>query len=363
MIIDVHTDQTRYPIHIGAGLLERVGELCREVLPGRKILVVSNETVGQIYGGVVVKSVRQAGYDVYYKTVPDGEAYKDLHTLSLIFDACVEAELDRSSALIAVGGGVVCDMVGFAAASYMRGIRFAAVPTTLLAQVDASVGGKTGVNHPAGKNLIGAFHQPSLVVIDPETLVTLPRREFVAGMAEVVKSGLIADPDLFRFCEEAWDKLLALDEDALVYAIATSVQIKKNVVEVDERESGLRAILNFGHSVGHAIEAATSYQRFSHGEAVALGMIAEGWISLDLGCLSLEELDRIGSLIGKLGLPRRLDGVAQDEILSAMRKDKKNRDGRLTLALLDGIGRAQIVPGVEEDRVEAALSQILVKDR
>lgn len=354
MKIDVRLERRSYPVYIGAGILDQIGALCREQGLGRRMLLVSNETVGPLYAGLALKSLHTAGFTVHYAAVPDGEEHKNQETLGLIYDACLDAGLDRGSSIVALGGGVVGDMAGFAAATFMRGIDFVQAPTTLLAQVDASVGGKTGINHKRGKNMIGAFHQPRLVLADVSTLVTLPKREYTAGLAEVVKHGLIADRLLFEFCEREWPSLVDLKPEAVSHVIARSVEIKKAVVEVDEKEEGLRAILNFGHSVGHAIEAVTAYRTYTHGEAVALGMVVEARLSEGLGRLSSAEYERIVSVLRRLGLPVRVRDVPVAEVLQAMQADKKNRDGRLTLALLDGIGKADVVRGVDAELVADA---------
>lgn len=352
--VKVDLGERSYRIDIGPGLLQEVGERCLGLGLGSRALVVTNETVGRLYGGVALKSLKAAGFDVHYATFPDGEEHKSIETASALYGACIDSGLDRGSFIVALGGGVVGDVAGFVAATYMRGIDFVQVPTTLLSQVDSSVGGKTGVNHPRGKNLIGAFHQPRLVVADVASLVSLSPREYRSGLAEVVKAGLIRDGEFLAFLEKEWLPLLRLDGDVLTAAVRRSVEIKAEVVQADERESGLRAILNFGHTVGHALEAATEYRRFTHGEAISIGMVIEGEISVSLGLLSPAELTRLKELLIRLGLPVDAQGVSYDAVREAMKLDKKAKDGKARFALLDGIGDCRIVSDVSEEVVAAA---------
>lgn len=350
----VDLGERSYEVVIGAGLLGELGPRCRRLGLGPKALVITNETVGPLYGETVVQSLREAGFEVHYTAIPDGEAYKSLETAAALYGACIDARLDRRSWLVALGGGVVGDIAGFVAATYMRGIDFVQVPTTLLAQVDSSVGGKTGVNHPRGKNLIGAFHQPRLVVADVATLATLGAREYRAGLAEVVKAGLIRDAAFFAFLEENRRALLDREPAAVSEAVRRSVAIKAAVVQADEREAGERAILNFGHTVGHALEAATGYGRWLHGEAVAIGMAVEARLSVSLGLLEEEALARIEALLEGLGLPASPEPVPYSAVRRAMDLDKKAVGGTLRFALLDGIGSARLVAGVSEDALAAA---------
>lgn len=350
----VDLGERSYPIDIGPGLLEELGRRCRELDLGARVLLITDEAVGGLYGGVALKSLNDAGFDVHYATFPAGEEYKTIETASALYGACIDAGLDRGSWIVALGGGVVGDVAGFVAATYMRGIDFVQVPTTLLAQVDASVGGKTAVNHPRGKNLIGAFHQPRLVLADVATLVSLSPREYRSGLAEVVKAGLIRDAAFFGYLEREWLSLLRLEKATLSAAVRRSVEIKAEVVQADEKETGLRAILNFGHTVGHALEAATAYRRFTHGEAVAIGMVIEGQIAVELGLLAAADLERARGLLAKLGLPVDAQGVPFDSVYEAMKLDKKVKDGKIRFALLDGIGGCRVVSGVTEAMVRAA---------
>lgn len=352
----VHVDlgERSYSVDIGAGLLEKLGEKCRDLGLGTRVLVLTDETVGDLYGGVTIKNLKDAGFDVHYAAFPAGEEYKTIETAGALYGACVDAGLDRGSFIVALGGGVVGDVAGFVAATYMRGIDFVQVPTTLLAQVDSSVGGKTAVNHPQGKNLIGAFHQPRLVVADVATLVSLSPREYRSGLAEVVKAGLIRDAAFFDFLEKEWLPLLRLDHAVLTSAVRRSVKIKAEVVQADEKETGLRAILNFGHTVGHALEAATAYRRFTHGEAISIGMVIEGQMSVQLGLLDAADLERFKELLAKLGLPVDAQAVSYDDVRAAMNLDKKAKDGKLRFALLDGVGDCRIVSDVCEDVVRSS---------
>jgi 3-dehydroquinate synthase len=289
-------------------------------------------------------------------TVPDGEEYKDLLRIQQIYDTLLAHKLDRSSALIALGGGVIGDMTGFAASTYMRGISYIQVPTTLLAQVDSSVGGKTGVNHSLGKNMIGTFWQPGFVWIDVETLQTLPKREVLAGLAEVIKYGVIYDKGLFDFLETNRDMILNLDRNALTHIIKRSCKIKAEVVAKDERESGLRAILNYGHTIGHAIETLTGYTHFLHGEAVAIGMYQEAVLSHLLGFIAKEQVMRIKAVIDAYGLPSEMPpDVSADSLLASMQLDKKTVAGKLKFILPEKIGAVRIHKGISEKAVRESL--------
>ena len=337
--VTVNLGQRSYPIELGEGLLSRVGEFMKSRGIGGRVAVVSNPVVAGLYAEEIRDSLRDAGYDNALVLIPEGEAHKNTASLGLIYDALVERRFDRSATLIALGGGVIGDITGFAAATFLRGIGYVQVPTTLLAQVDASVGGKTAVNHHQGKNLIGAFHQPRLVVIDMKTLRTLPEREFAAGMAEVIKHGIIQDAGYFGFLEEEMDSLMRLDAEAVETAVAGSCRIKAAVVEQDEREDDRRAILNFGHTVGHALESFTAYERFLHGEAVAIGMIQAATLSAGRGLLSDAELERIEALVRRAGLPWQIpDDIALEDLVAGMALDKKSHAGKIKFVLCEGIG-------------------------
>ena len=337
--VTVNLGERSYPIELGEGLLSRVGEIMKARGINGRVGIVSNPPVAELYGDQVRESLENAGYDTATVLIPEGEAHKNTASLGLIYDALVEHRFDRSATLIALGGGVIGDVTGFAAATFLRGIGYVQIPTTLLAQVDASVGGKTAVNHERGKNLIGAFHQPRLVVVDLDTLRTLPRREYAAGMAEVIKYGIIEDAAFFVFLEEKMDALLGIHANAVEHAVASSCRIKAAVVEQDERETDRRAILNFGHTIGHALEAFTGYERFLHGEAVAVGMIQAAALSAGQGLCSAAELRRIEALVRGAGLPSRIpDDIALDDLIAGMALDKKSHAGKIKFVLCEGIG-------------------------
>ncbi|MCL4476735.1 MAG: 3-dehydroquinate synthase [Nitrospirae bacterium] len=336
--IRVELGERSYGIFIDAGMLKDLGEKVKGINPSR-VAVISNPTVYGLYGAVVSDSLKRAGLDAPLVLIPDGEGYKELLWAYYLFGELLKQRLDRASALIALGGGVIGDITGFVASTYMRGISFIQVPTTLLAQVDSSVGGKTGVNHPLGKNMIGTFYQPRLVWADISTLQSLPKREFLAGIAEVIKYGVIWDEALFRFLEDNREKILNLDRHALEHIIKRSCEIKAEVVSRDEREGGLRAILNYGHTIGHALEAATGYTSYLHGEAVAVGMYLETRLSSLLGLMDTKETERIRDLIRSYGLPSEMpQDMDAEKILSSMRLDKKAVAGELKFILPERIG-------------------------
>ena len=339
-----------YPILIGSDLLAAEGTFAG--LPkASSVLIVSNTTVTPLYAKRLHDSLSAHYKTVHTVVLPDGEVYKNWETLNLIFDGLLSHGCDRKTMLFALGGGVVGDMTGFAAACYMRGVPFVQIPTTLLSQVDSSVGGKTGINHPLGKNMIGAFYQPLRVVCDLETLNTLPDRELSAGLAEVIKYGPITDPAFFNWIEANLQRLLERDTDALAYAIQRSCEIKASVVGQDERESGLRAILNFGHTFGHAIEAGMGYGAWLHGEAVGCGMVMAAQLSYELGFLDAAYVERLKTLIQRAGLPvvaPRLSNADQpdnaERYMELMRVDKKAEAGEIRFVLIDGIHTARIQP-------------------
>lgn len=329
-----------YPIHVGEGILSRAGELLQQAGLRGRVAIVTNPTVAQLYLDSVHDALRQAGFEVAPILVPDGEEHKNLASLSTIFDRLIGEKFDRKSCVLALGGGVVGDLAGFAAATYLRGIPYVQVPTTLLAQVDSSVGGKTGVNHQDGKNLIGAFYQPRLVLIDVDALCSLPRRELVAGLAEVIKYGIIQDPALFNLLEKNIEKLVEADRQLLIQVITTSCAIKAKVVEKDEREDDYRAVLNFGHTLGHALEAATGYRQFLHGEAVGVGMAEAAAISAYEGFCDQGSLDRIRGLIKKAGLPSEIpSGLPRRTLIAGMELDKKSSSGKIKFVMCVGIGK------------------------
>ena len=354
--LTVDLGERSYPIIIGSGLLSDAALLQQHIGDGQ-VLVVSNETIAPIYLDTLLKNTGAKDTII----LPDGEQYKQMATIETIFDRLMEKRHNRSTTLVALGGGVVGDMTGFAAASYQRGVKFVQIPTTLLAQVDSSVGGKTGINHPRGKNMIGAFHQPVAVIIDTQTLSTLPPREFQAGLAEVIKYGLICDADFFVWLEDNIDKLMNRDGEALRYAIARSCENKAKVVAADEREGGIRAILNLGHTFGHAIETATQYKVWLHGEAVGFGMLMALDLSHRLGLLPITDVQRAEKLIKAAGLPitppAGLPDV--DGIIELMGMDKKVLNGQLRLVLMRAIGDAFIADDVDIDMLKQTLTDYL----
>lgn len=353
----VELGERRYPIHIGPGLLTQ-RELLRPHIPGRQALVVSNTTVAPLY----LKPVRTALDGLRHEAVilPDGERYKTLDTLNEVFNALLNHRFDRNCAVIALGGGVIGDLAGFAAACYQRGVHFIQIPTTLLAQVDSSVGGKTAVNHPLGKNMIGAFYQPLCVLADTDTLVTLPDRELSAGLAEVTKYGLIRDLPFLEWLEINLDALLARDTTALSQAIERSCRNKAEIVAADERETGERALLNLGHTFGHAIETGMGYGEWLHGEAVAAGMVMAADLSARLGWLNQEQVERVRRLLERSRLPLQPPPqLAIDDFLQLMAVDKKVKDGQLRLILLRDLGQAVIAGQVEPQFLQETLEHVL----
>jgi len=331
-----------YPIHIGQDLIGQAG-LILPHLPQARVAVISNTTVAPLYLETLATSLRAAGVDALPIVLPDGEVYKNWETLNLIFDALLAHRAERKTTLIALGGGVIGDLTGFAAASYLRGVPFIQVPTTLLAQVDSSVGGKTGINHPLGKNMIGAFYQPRLVLADTATLDTLPDRELAAGLAEVIKYGLIRDPEFFAWLEANMDRLSARNPDALAFAIRRSCENKAAIVAADERESGARALLNLGHTFGHAIESGMGYGVWLHGEAVAAGTLLAADLSQRLGLIDPADVERIAALMRRAGLPTRAPDLGLDAWLTHMEVDKKVEGGKIRFVLLRGIGDAFVL--------------------
>jgi 3-dehydroquinate synthase len=339
----LHLDlgERSYPIHIGDNLLGRA-ELLAPHIVGQQVVVVSNETVAPLYLDKLLAGLHT--YKCFPVILPDGEQYKTLETLNLIFDALLSKRCDRKTTLIALGGGVIGDITGFAAACYQRGVAFIQVPTTLLAQVDSSVGGKTGVNHPLGKNMIGAFYQPRCVIADTGTLNTLPERELSAGLAEIIKYGLISDAAFFDWLEINMVALRARDPATLIYAVERSCRNKAEVVAADERESGVRALLNLGHTFGHAIETGMGYGVWLHGEAVGAGMMMAADLSWRLGWLSIGDKQRTQNLLARAGLPTHAPAeLSRERFAELMSVDKKVMDGKLRLVLLKSIGEAVVV--------------------
>ncbi|HRD33656.1 MAG TPA: 3-dehydroquinate synthase [Rhodocyclaceae bacterium] len=352
--LNVALGDRAYPIHIGRGLLDDAS-LILPHLKKPRVAIVTNDVVGPLYLDRLRAALAGQGVASTAVSLPDGEAHKDWQTLNLIFDALLGDRCERSTTLIALGGGVVGDMAGFAASAFQRGMPFIQVPTTLLSQVDSSVGGKTAINHPLGKNMIGAFYQPQLVLADTATLDTLPDQELKAGLAEVIKYGLIRDGEFFVWLEANIEKLLARDHDALVFAIERSCTNKAEVVARDETEQGERALLNLGHTFGHAIEAGLGYGAWLHGEAVAAGTMMAAELSCRLGWITPAEVERIGHIHRRAGLPVKGPALPVAHYLSLMAGDKKVEDGRLRLILLRGIGQAVIHAGATRAEIEAAI--------
>lgn len=349
----------RYDILIEPGSLRRLGAYVREVAPHSRAGLIADASVAASHMPLAALSLREAGYDIAAHSQPFGEENKNLATVAAIYDVLVSARMERRSPVIALGGGVVGDAVGFAAATYLRGVPFIQCPTTLLAMVDASVGGKVGVNLPQGKNLVGSFHQPHLVIIDTHTLRTLPAREFRCGLAECVKHAVIRDPALFDWIENNLAAIMKLDDAALVELVRSNVQIKANVVMADEKETGERAHLNFGHTFAHAIEAVHGYGAYLHGEAVSLGMIAATTLAMQAGRCDRSVLDRLRDLLRRIGLPVAASDLPHTEaLIAAMGLDKKVADGQIRLILPDRMGAVSIVKNTPVQAIRDAWQAI-----
>jgi 3-dehydroquinate synthase len=360
-VITVELPQRSYEVAVVSGGLDHLGNWMQPLKLGKKVLLVSNPGIFRSYGERAIASLQKAKFEVAQHIIPAGERYKTLASIQKIYDTALANRLERTSTIVALGGGVVGDMAGFAAATWLRGINFVQVPTSLLAMIDASIGGKTGVNHPQGKNLIGAFHQPRLVLIDPQVLNTLPAREFRAGMAEVIKYGIIWDAQLFEQLEQAsrLDQQRYLDPELLQTILTRSCEAKAHVVSKDEKESGLRAILNYGHTIGHAVESLTGYRLVNHGEAVAIGMVAAGQIAVELGMWTQAESDRQHALIQKTGLPTQIPAEIDIEaIIDALQTDKKVEAGRVRFVLPTQIGAVKVTDQVPSETVRQVLRQL-----
>lgn len=363
-VIPVHLPHQSYAVVIASGGLGQMGDYLQHqahLKPGQKVLVVSNPLIFKHYGEKVLVSLQRAGFVTSTCLLPAGERYKTLKSVQQIYDCALEQRLERSSTILALGGGVIGDMAGFAAATWLRGINVVQVPTTLLAMVDAAIGGKTGVNHPQGKNLIGAFHQPRLVLIDPDTLKTLPGREFRAALAEVIKYGVIWDGNLFQKLEaaERLDQYRTLSPQLLADLLVHSCQAKVDVVTKDEKEAGLRAILNYGHTIGHGIESLTNYRKFNHGEAVGLGMVAVGQLAVDLGFWSQEECDRQFSLVQKAHLPIHIPAdLDLNLLIDSLQTDKKVQAGQVRFIVPTAIGAVTITDQIPTPAIVHVLKQM-----
>ena len=354
--LEVALGERTYPIHIGQGLLAR-GALVAAHLPQKRAVVVTNATVAPLYLGTVVDALAAQGVVTVPVVLPDGEEHKGWETLNALFDELLARRCERKTALIALGGGVIGDLTGFAAATYLRGVPYIQLPTTLLAQVDSSVGGKTAINHPRGKNMIGAFYQPQVVIADTDTLDTLPEREVAAGLAEVIKYGLIRDLPFFEWLEQNIDALVARDPQALAYAVERSCANKAAVVAADEREeTGERALLNLGHTFGHAIETGLGYGTWLHGEAVAAGTVIAARVSQQMGLIGADEVERIAALLRRARLPVSAPDLGESRYHELMGIDKKVEGGRIRFILLRGIGAAFMTAEVAPEALTAALA-------
>ncbi|NLC52947.1 MAG: 3-dehydroquinate synthase [Firmicutes bacterium] len=356
--MEIKADTEVYPLYLGSGLLARVGAILREEGLTGKILVVTNPTVGALYLDMAVEALEGAGFDVQTVTIPDGEAYKRLDQLTKVYDAAAVGCLERDSAILALGGGVIGDLAGFAAATYLRGVRLVQVPTSLLAQVDSSIGGKVAVNHREGKNLIGSFYQPSVVLSDLEVLTTLNEREFKTGLAEIIKAGLIGDCTLDAFLRQHSAAVRKRDPEALVEIIARACAFKAQVVAEDVRERGRRAILNYGHTIGHALEAETGYTVYRHGEAVAIGMAAAAAISVALGLATPDLSQTTLEILQLYELPTTIAGIPAERLLARMAWDKKVKDGHPRLVLSPKVGEVVVKEDVPSDVILPVLRRM-----
>jgi 3-dehydroquinate synthase len=349
--VGIELGERSYDILIGSGIRKQVGKLLKSVFEPSRVIVITHPSINELYGEEVVTNFIQQGWTTDIIEVPEGESSKSLSQAEKLYDHLLELNCDRKSVLVALGGGVIGDLVGFVAATYQRGIPFIQVPTTLLSLVDSSVGGKTAVNHPKGKNIIGAFYQPRLVVADLETLQTLSQKEYRAGLAEVVKYGVIADVKLFEFLETNYKEIINLDHNFLTHIVETSCAIKANVVEKDERESHYRMILNFGHTFGHAIESLTEYSQFVHGEAVAIGMVLATKLSYSVDKCSKDVPKRLENLLKNLGLPVDMPALNSSEVIKSLYHDKKTVENKIKFILVKEIGLIEIVDQVSEEEI------------
>ncbi len=354
--LNVALGNRSYPIHIGSGLLYQTAILL-DHLQNKQVAIVTNTTVAPLYLEKVAQPLRNAGIEVVEIILPDGEKYKNSETLNTIYDALLAARCERKTTLIALGGGVIGDLTGYAAATYLRGVPFIQIPTTLLSQVDSSVGGKTGINHPMGKNMIGAFYQPKIVLIDTDTLKTLPQRELSAGVAEVIKYGLIRDAAFFVWLEENIEKLMRLDQAVVTEAIYRSCENKAEVVALDEKEAGERALLNLGHTFGHAIENAMGYGVWLHGEAVAAGTLMAAELSKKMQWLDVDEVARMAAIFSAAKLTQPPPALGKKKYLDLMGLDKKVQDGKIRLILQQGIGKSVITSDYDKGLLEEVLAQ------
>jgi len=353
--IRIDLGERSYDILVGKNILVQVGDLLSHLVKSNSAIIVTHPSINKLYGNTIRTSLEGKGIKALTLEVPEGESCKSIQQAEKLYDQLIENHCGRGTPLIALGGGVIGDLTGFVAATFLRGVPYIQIPTTLLSQVDSSVGGKTAVNHKLGKNLIGAFYQPKMVVIDLDTLKTLPEDEFRAGLAEIIKYGIIEDADLFAFLEKNVENILQLDGESLLHIIETSCAIKAKVVEKDERESRYRMVLNYGHTIGHAIEALTSYTRFKHGEAVAIGMIYAAKLSREMGQCSDDVIQRIYSLIEKFGFDTKLPDFTPRQYIESMYLDKKAMDKKIRFITVNDFGKVEIVDAVSEQALVKAL--------
>lgn len=356
--VKVELGQNSYDIYIGPGIIDRFGDLIRDKKFSRRALIITDKQVGSLYGNRVVDIVRQAGFEAEIAAVETGEDSKAAETAMQLYTKAILQGLDRKSPVIALGGGVIGDLAGFIAATYLRGVPFVQIPTTLLSQVDSSVGGKVAINHELGKNLIGAFYQPQFVLVDTDMLSTLPDREVRAGLAEVIKYGVISDKRFFDFLDNNQAKIMDKDQNALVEIIRSSCRIKADIVGQDERESGIRIILNFGHTIAHAIEASTGFGRYNHGEAVAIGMHGAMLVSHQLGLCSRDAVDAVKNLLVRYGLPVTAPGCQVADLISFINRDKKVIGGKINWVLVSEIGKVLVSDDVPEGIVTQVLGEL-----
>lgn len=358
---EIHVDlgKNSYLIYIDKGTLSKFGSIVKNQLSINKAAIVTNSIINGLYGDVLETSLKSAGIDTITVEIPDGEEYKSFKGAMMIYDALADNHLTRKSVIIALGGGVIGDLAGFVSATYMRGVPLIQIPTSLLAQVDSSVGGKTAINHPKAKNMIGVFHQPEFVFIDVDILKTLPERELKAGLAEVIKHGMIMDSELFYYMEDNLSEILCIDPHSIEQIVARSCKDKAKIVEQDEKEQNIRAILNYGHTVGHGVEAVTDYNVYRHGEAVSIGMAVAGRIAVNMGILKQDIANRQNQLLEKCGLPIVFPDLNIDSVLEAIQLDKKtNESGRPRFVLAKDIGEAIIVENVSDDQILRAMMEM-----
>lgn len=357
-IVNVSLGPNSYKIHIGSGILPQVGKEIASLFTSQRATIISNSTISSLYAGIVFESLKEVGFRCHTLEVPEGEKYKSLETAADLYDRLIALNARRFDPIIALGGGVIGDLVGYVAATYMRGVPYVQIPTSLLAQVDSSVGGKVAVNHSRGKNLIGCFYQPRLVFIDLDTLQTLPARELRAGLAEVVKYSFLRNSGFLSYLEKNVDSILELNKPVLLEIVKRCCQIKARIVEEDEKDLGTRAILNYGHTIGHAIEALSGYEKYRHGEAISIGMVAAAWIAHRLGFLKRDDAERHEKILNRLGLPTAIKNMSDSSILDQMRWDKKWVSQKSRFVLLEKIGSPILCNDVPQSTIRKVLDNL-----